>query len=323
MKRLLGGAVIVVAVVIAVSGLLAWRAWQGFNAPGPLAAPVTLVVPRHSGVTAIAQQLVAAGVVADANVFAVVAKLDGGSLKAGEYAFAAGISGQQVLQTMRRGDTVVRKLTVAEGLTSRQVMAVILAAEGLDGDSAEIPSEGSLLPETYHYSWGDSRKGLVERMRRAMQQTLDGLWSARESGLPLRSRDEAVTLASIVERETALADERPRVAAVFYNRLRQGMKLQSDPTVIYALSHGLGVLDHTLGHDDLAVASPYNTYLNTGLPPGPIANPGKASLAAVLHPAPVSDLYFVADGSGGHVFSRTLAEHNHNVARWRQLQDGR
>ena len=185
---------------------------------------------------------------------------------------------------------------------------------------AEMPADGTLLPETYFFSRGDTRAQLLERMRKGMKEALAELWPARDGTVALKSADEAVTLASIVEKETGLAAERPHVASVFFNRLAQGMPLQSDPTVIYALTGGKGPLGRALAHADLQVANPYNTYVNPGLPPGPIANPGRASLTAVLHPDSTNDLYFVADGSGGHAFAATLDAHNKNVAAWRQVQ---
>ena len=182
-------------------------------------------------------------------------------------------------------------------------------------------AEGALLPETYLYTWGEARAALVERMRRAMRQILDTLWPDRAPDLAIASKHDALVLASIVEKETAVAAERPMISAGFQNRLRKGMKLQSDPTVMFALTHGAGRLDRKLSHADLETDSPYNTYRVTGLPPGPIGNPGRASIEAALHPAESDALYFVADGTGGHVFAKTLAEHNRNVARWRKIEE--
>ena len=254
-------------------------------------------------------------------IFALGTRLFAGGrpLRAGEYRFPAGVSARAAMQRMLDGDSMQRRLVVAEGLTAVEVLALVAAAEGLEGE-APPAAEGALLPETYFYSWGDERAPLVARMAAAMRETLAGLWAARAPGLPLDSAEAALTLASIVEKETALAAERPRVAAVFLNRLRRGMPLQSDPTVIYALTGGDGALDRPLLRADLAAPSPYNTYLNAGLPPGPIANPGRASIAAVLQPAETRELYFVADGQGGHAFAETLDEHNRNVAAWRKLR---
>jgi len=313
--------VLLVVVGLAVAaGAVVWGLSR-FERPGPSTADTTLIVPRGAGVTAIARQLGRAGVVEHPLVFALGTRLFAGGrpLRAGEYRFPAGVSARAAMQRMLDGDSMQRRLVVAEGLTAVEVLALVAAAEGLEGE-APPAAEGALLPETYFYSWGDDRADLVARMAAAMQATLAELWAARAPGLPLDSAAAALTLASIVEKETALAAERPRVAAVFLNRLRRGMPLQSDPTVIYALTGGDGALDRPLLRADLAAPSPYNTYLNAGLPPGPIANPGRASIAAVLQPAATRELYFVADGNGGHAFAETLDEHNRNVAAWRKRQ---
>lgn len=304
---------------IAVVGL-AWEGHRRFTGPGPLAEAATVVIPKGAGLKAIAARLEEAGAVGDAMVFMVGAKLRRASLKAGEYEFAAGISAEAVMRQMAEGRTVVHKLTVAEGLTVAQVLEVLRGAEFLAGDIGRVPPEGMLLPETWHLSREDSRDEVVGRMERAMRQLLDDLWPGRAPDLPLMSKHEVLVLASIVERETAVAAERPRVAAVFLNRLRLGMRLQSDPTVIYGLSDGLGVLPRALTRADLAASHAWNTYVIAGLPPTPIANPGRASIEAVLHPAAGDELYFVADGGGGHVFARGLDEHNRNVAKWRRIE---
>ncbi len=243
------------------------------------------------------------------------------SLRAGEYAFPAAISAGDVVAMLSAGKTVVRRVTVPEGLTSAEVLALVAETPGLTGEVGTPPAEGTLLPETYHFSFGDTRADLIARMREAMTAELDTLWAARDAGLPLETPEEAVVLASIVEKETAVAAERRRVAAVFVNRLRKGMLLQSDPTTIYAVTGGAGPLDRPLTRKDLAIDSPYNTYVSPGLPPGPIANPGRASLAAALNPVDSNEYYFVADGTGGHAFARTLEEHERNVARWRKIRD--
>ena len=317
MRRLLPVLLLVLTVgAAAAAGLL----WYDYSRPGPLEAPKTLVIARGSGVRQIGQALEDAGVIRHAPLFHAALWLQraAGRLRAGEYAFEPGISVRDVIGKLLRGETVVRRVTIAEGLTTAEAMRRLDEAEGLVG-AAEPAPEGRLLPDTYHYSWGDSRAALVERMRKAMDKALERLWRERRPDFPLRSPEQVLTLASIVERETGVPAERPRVAAVFLNRLARGMKLQSDPTVIYALTEGQRANDRPLTRDDLKIDSPYNTYRYEGLPPGPIANPGIASIEAVINPAPTDDLYFVADGSGGHAFARTLAEHNRNVAKWRRL----
>lgn len=295
---------------------------QQYRAPGPLAGAVTLVVPKGATLVAIGRQLEEAGVVADGRLFRLGVRLTGkaNALRAGEYAFPAGVSMEQAAETLVRGETVPRWLTVAEGLTSVEIVALVTAAEGLNGELGEPPSEGSLLPETYRYAWNDERAALIGQMRDALQATLAELWPQRAEGLPIQTPEEAVILASIVEKETGVPEERPLVASVFVNRLKRGMRLQSDPTVVYGLTMGQAPLGRALTFKDLDRPSPYNTYRNGGLPPGPIANPGRAALEAVLNPADSRYLYFVADGTGGHAFAKTLAEHNRNVQKWRKIQ---
>jgi UPF0755 protein len=311
---------IVLAALLAVAGAL--YVVDQYQRPGPLASAASIIVPKGAAVPQIAQLLEAANVIAEPLIFRIGARLEGldASLRAGEYRFPPAVSMQQALAMLRQGDTVVRRVTIPEGTTSRQVVSLLAEAEGLEGELAAVPLEGALLPETYGYSWGDSRSDMIRRMSSALSTTLDELWANRAEGLPLASPREAVILASIVEKETGVPQERPRVAAVFLNRLRLGMKLQADPTVSYAV-HGASAPPRPLTFADLQHPSPYNTYLVEALPPGPIANPGRASLQAVLRPAPSDELFFVADGSGGHVFARTLDEHNRNVARWRKLNE--
>jgi UPF0755 protein len=309
--------------VLLAAGALIWG-YLEFTAPGPLAEASALVIAKGLGVEGIGRRLAEGGVIRDPRVFAIGVHLfrNRHALRAGEYEFPAHASAEQAMEVLIYAKPVVRRLTIAEGLTTAEALAEIERNEALEGPVERTPAEGSLLPETYNFSWGESRESLVRRAEKAMSETLEGLWQARAPDLALTTPEQALVLASIVEKETARPEERPRVAAVFLNRLRHRMRLQSDPTVVYALTHGKGPLGHALAHADLDAQSRYNTYLVDGLPPTPIDNPGKASITAVLHPAASDDLYFVADGSGGHLFARTLAEHNRNVAKLRQLQSG-
>lgn len=295
----------------------AWR----FTAPGPLAADTTVVLPRGSGTGQIATRLVQAGVLTDRWTFLIGARLLGtaGALRAGEYAFPARASARDVIAMLAEGRTVVRRLTVPEGWTVAEVVAHLNAADGLEGEVTEIPPEGTLLPETYHYSYGDRRADIVARMKRSMEEAVARLWAERDPAVPLKTPLEAVILASIIEKETGVAAERPRVGGVFVNRLRRGMKLQSDPTVSYAITQGKAPLGRQLLRSDLVFESRYNTYVAEGLPPGPIANPGLEALRAATKPMATDELYFVASGDGGHAFAKTLDEHLRNVARWRAL----
>lgn len=277
-------------------------------------------MPKGAGMSQIARDLEAAGIIADQKLFRLYAryrKLDS-DLHAGEYEFQPGISMKDVLAQLVAGKTVLRFVTIPEGLTSREATALVAAAVGMKG-TADVPAEGSILPETYTFTLDENRTVLVGRMQQAMKDTVAELWAKRAEGLPVNTPEEAVILASIVEKETGLPEERQRVAAVFVNRLNRGMKLQSDPTVVYAITRGERELGRALRFKDLEVKDPYNTYYAAGLPPGPICNPGRAAIAAVLNPIESKELYFVADGTGGHAFAETLIEHNRNVAKWRKI----
>jgi UPF0755 protein len=321
MRRLIA-LLIVLLLLAGVAGAAYWQAERAWAAPGPLREPVTVVVPR-GGSSAIAEALLERGVIRNAAVFlaATYATSTEGPLRAAEFAFPAGASLRDVIETLRRGRPVQRRLTIAEGLNASQIATLLERAEGLTGELPQI-TEGAILPETYAYQFGDTRTAVVRRATQAMDQALAEIWAARQPNLPLANPREMLILASIVERETGRGDERARVAGVFINRLRRGMMLQSDPTTAYAAADG-GVLDRPLTRADLDRDHPFNTYRIRGLPPGPIASPGRESLRAVARPEATDALYFVADGTGGHAFSRTLDEHNRNVARWREIERSR
>ncbi len=313
----------IAAGLVVVLVIAAWLyVTREFDSPGPLREAKIVVLEEGLGAWAIADRLAEEGVVYDANVFAVGTWLEGRdkSLKAGEYEFEALASPRDVLAALTTGGTLIRRLTVPEGLTSAQVIERLAAAEGLTGEIEAIPPTGSLLPETYHYSHGVARAALVQQMEEGMKAALEELWPARDPDILIETPEEALVLASIVEKETSVAEERALVAGVFMNRLRKKMRLQSDPTVIYAVTDGTMKLGRRLTRADLKTESPYNTYIHKGLPPKPIANPGRDAIAAVLNPAKTDALFFVADGSGGHAFAETLEEHNRNVARWRKIR---
>lgn len=298
-------------------------AYDRYRVAGPLEADRVVVVPR-GGIAQIATALQQGGVVRHSWELqaAALATRGAGTLKAAELEFPAGASLRQVLVVLRTGKPIQHKLTIAEGLTATKITELLAKADALDGEVPPI-IEGTVLPETYVYERGTARAALVGRAIRAMETDLEAAWATRSPDLPLATPRDAIVLASIVERETAKPEERKLVAAVYLNRLRRGMKLQSDPTVVYGVSNGVGVLDHGLTRAELDTDNPYNSYRNTGLPPGPICMPGRASIEAATHPADSTDLFFVADGTGGHSFAHTEQDHARNVQRWRSVERAR
>ncbi len=286
------------------------------------AEPTVVLVEKGDNLGRIALRLKKDGLLKSVAVFKVAARLSGKStqLKTGEYRIPAHASAKEILGVLTGGQTLVRRVTIPEGKTSRQIYDILLETAGLFGELPEPPANGTLLPETYVFGYGVPRKVIADRMRESMQKTIDDLWEYRADDLPYKTKAEALVMASIVEKETSVPAERPRIAAVFVNRLRKGMRLQTDPTVIYAVTDGSMELNRRLTHKDLKTPHPFNTYVNRGLPPAPICNPGRDSILAVLQPLKTNELYFVADGTGGHVFSQTFDQHRRNIAAWKKAR---
>ncbi|MBO0717051.1 MAG: endolytic transglycosylase MltG [Rhizobiales bacterium] len=319
----IGNAVISAFVLAALAaGIALFFGKQRFEAPGPLAADRIVNIPRGSGMRDIADILSREGIIDQpwlfiGGVLVLKARED---LKAGEYEFKAHSSMRDVVATIVEGKVVAHQVSIPEGLTSQQTVARLLQDDVLAGDIKEIPREGSLLPDTYNFGRGVTREQMVQRMQQAQQRLVHEIWEHRAADLPLRTPEQLVVLASLVEKETGKPEERTRVAAVFVNRLKQKMKLQSDPTIIYGLVGGKGTLGRPIMKSEIEQPTPYNTYIIDGLPPGPIANPGRASLEAAANPARTRELYFVADGTGGHAFAETYEQHQKNVARLRSIE---
>jgi UPF0755 protein len=319
---------------ILLAGAYAFGARE-FAAPGPLQAEKTVIVERGSSTEEIADTLEKEGVIARPGLFYAAMLLrdvqakftfdeaNKKRAKAGEYLFRRSASMSEVLEIITSGRSVEHALTFPEGLTSEQIMERIRENTLLTGDAGDIPPEGSLLPDTYRINRGTARSAIVARMQAAQRKLLQEVWTRRAKDLPLKTPRELVILASVVEKETGRADERNRVAAVFYNRLAKNIRLQSDPTIVYGIVGGKATLGRGITRADIDKPTPYNTYTINGLPPGPIANPGRAALEAVANPSHTKELFFVADGSGGHAFAETLDQHNRNVARWRQFEASR
>ena len=324
-RILIIGVMLTTALLLAAAGLLvggyAWLGWQ-FTKDGPHANDATVMIERGDGLIAISETLESEGLVSDARIFRFKIQLDEGDrgLRAGEYAVPGRASMAEIYDILRFGDPIQHPVSIPEGLTMAMVERIVTNHPMLSGEIEALPEEGGILPETYLVDRGTPRQQVLDRLAADRDELLDELWEGRDPDLPYQTREEAIILASIVEKETALAAERPMVASVFVNRLRRGMRLQSDPTIIYGVSGGepLGRGIRRSELDD--ETNPYNTYFVEGLPPTPIANPGRASIEAVLNPPESDYLYFVADGRGGHAFAETLSEHNRNVANWRRIE---
>lgn len=310
--------------IVGVFGLFAGYQWldQRFYQAGPLATERAIIIEKGSGVSAIAQTLAREGVITHPDLFRIMLRLKGMDtrLQAGEFLFPAAVSGYEAAKILRDGKSVLHQVTIAEGLSSAAIVALLHETPLLTGSIDFLPAEGSLLPETYSFTRGMARSALLEQMQQAMTKVLEQAWEKRSEGLPLKSAQEALILASIIEKETAVAAERGKVAGVFINRLKKRMRLQTDPTVIYGITLGKKPLGRGLRRSELQEETPYNTYKIFGLPPTPIANPGRESIFAAVQPDKTDALYFVADGSGGHAFARSLAEHNRNVRKWRKIE---
>jgi UPF0755 protein len=310
---------------------LALHSWV--NAPGPLTASKAVVVPKGEGVHDIASRLEREGVIADRRLFIagyLIAKATAWGekarspqLKAGDYLIPEAASIRSIIDILSDGKTITHRVTIPEGLTSHQIAERLKGDPNLAGEIAELPPEGSLLPETFIVPRGAQRQAILDNMRTESRKLMERLWDQRQKGLPFKTWEEAVVLASIVEKETGRNDERERVAAVFVNRLRQNMRLQSDPTILYGIGAGKTVWNRPIMKSEIVQRTAHNTYQIDGLPPTPICNPGRASIEAVLNPASSKDLYFVADGNGGHIFAETLKEHNVNVQKWRVVEKER
>jgi UPF0755 protein len=320
----IGNAVITIILVLMIGvGGIYFYGKQKIEAPGPLQDDKIVNIPARAGMTDIADTLQREGVIDNnrwafiGSVFALKARSE---LKPGEYLFQKNASLRDVIGTIVEGKVVQHAVTIPEGLTSEQIVARLSDNEIFSGSVREIPREGTLLPETYKFPRGTTREQVIARMQQAQKRALAEIWERRSPDLPIRTADQLVTLASIVEKETGRPDERSRVSAVFVNRLRQKIKLQSDPTIIYGLVGGRGTLGRPIKRSEITQPSPYNTYVVDGLPPGPISNPGRASLEAAANPARTRDLFFVADGSGGHSFSDAYDQHQKNVAKLRAME---
>jgi len=319
-RRTSGCAILIVLLLVAAMGLGVLQLWAG---SGPSRTNMSVLIPQGATLSGAATELEKAGAIRSARQFVLLARVFGGGrqIKAGEYRLLAGESQSDILKDLQGGKTLQRKITVAEGVPSILVHEALMKADGLSGQVA-VPAEGSVLPDTYAYNRGETRAAVLARMQKAMREYLTQAWARRKPGIAVSTPAQALTLASIVEKETGKPEERRMVAAVYSNRLRQNMMLQADPTIIYPITRGKP-LGRRILQSEVRAANQYNTYAMTGLPVGPIANPGRESIDAVLDPAQSTALYFVAKGDGGHVFADTLEQHNANVQKWYALRRAR
>ena len=318
-----GNAIFSIILIVAVAGGVAWSYGKHkFETPGPLDREKIVNIPRGLGLRDIADLLARENVIEQPWVFigGVLVLKAKDDLKYGEYKFAKQVTLRESIETIIEGKVVQHAFTIPEGLTSEQIVTRLAEVDFLAGNIREIPKEGTLLPETYNFPRGTTREQVIQRMQNAHRRAVQEIWERRNADIPVKTPEALVTLASIVEKETGRPDERTRVAAVFVNRLRQRIKLQSDPTIIYGLVGGKGTLGRPIMRSEIEQPTPYNTYAIEGLPPGPIANPGRASLEAAANPARTKELYFVADGTGAHAFAESYAQHQQNVAKLRQFE---
>ena len=325
MKHLAANAMtLLIVALVAAAGVVFWGV-QKWEAAGPLTAPARFIVASGASLASASAALEEEGVITNASIFRIGARYKDAAtaLKAGEYEIPPAASMEEVLDIIVSGKAIQYRVTVAEALTSWEVVQLLNANDLLTGEIEEIPAEGSLAPDTYFFGREEDRNAVIRRMQTAQARILDQAWEARAPGLPLDTKEEALTLASIVEKETGVAGERDIVAGVFINRLNKRWRLQSDPTIIYGLTNGQGPLGRGIRRSEIDKPTPYNTYVIDRLPPGPIANPGKDAIEAVLNPAETEAMYFVADGTGGHAFAVTLREHERNVAAWRKIERSR
>jgi UPF0755 protein len=320
--RFLNGLLTLLVLLLVMAGGAIYYFMYQFDRIGPLESASVIAIPKGEGVNAVAERLEREGAVRDARIFVLGSYVLGANskLKAGEYEFKKGASIRQVIETLVEGKAILLKVSIPEGKTSYQIVQTLNAQEGLSGDVKEIPAEGTLMPDTYRYSRGMDRNELISRMQADLKKYVAKQWEQRASDIPFTTPEEVMIMASIVEKETGVAAERDRVAGVFVNRIRKKMRLQTDPTIIYYLTGGKGPLGRGITRSELDQRHGFNTYQVAGLPPTPICNPGRAAIDAVLNPAKTNDIFFVADGTGGHAFAATISDHQSNVKKWRQLE---